>query len=317
MIEPKKPLKKKDQVVADEEYARQVAVEMQAKVKEEERIRKEKEEAANLALIELFKKEMKRVNTFIPMDQDEESLKKDKSESKRVGEELESDVSKKQKLDEQVESDKHEEVEEDDEAEVKRYLQIVREEDIPIDAIPLASKPPMIVEYKIIKEGIFGHFKPEDEFERVLLGDLKVMFEPDIKSEVWRSLQGYTVVGWKFFDSCGVHHTVEYGVSNSSEYAVSDSLSNTAYSSHQINTAYPLLLDTMRHFKSLSLDELRSPDFNLLSDQENSEEEEEEMAETMEQYMSKTRIDYGSGVSRPKIDDKDQFELNGQFLKDL
>ncbi|GJV61337.1 hypothetical protein Tco_1467437 [Tanacetum coccineum] len=37
-----------------------------------------------------------------------------------------------------------------------------------------------------------------------------------------------------------------------------------------------------RHFKTLSLDELRSP-----------------------------------GVARPKIDDKDQFELNGQFLKEL
>ncbi|GKF81147.1 hypothetical protein Tco_0239749 [Tanacetum coccineum] len=38
-----------------------------------------------------------------------------------------------------------------------------------------------------------------------------------------------------------------------------------------------------RHFKTLSLDELRLPDFNLLSDQEYSEEEEvEAMAETME-----------------------------------
>ncbi|GJX38461.1 hypothetical protein Tco_0251764 [Tanacetum coccineum] len=73
-----------------------------------------------------------------------------------------------------------------------------------------------------------------------------------------------------------------------------------------------------RHFKSLSFNGLRSPDFDLLSDQENSEEEEEEaMAETMEQYMSKTRTDYGSGVARPKIDNKDQFELKGQFLKEL
>ncbi|GKE66385.1 hypothetical protein Tco_1520546, partial [Tanacetum coccineum] len=70
-----------------------------------------------------------------------------------------------------------------------------------------------------------------------------------------------------------------------------------------------------RHFKTLSLDDLRSPDFNLFSDQENSEEEEAEtMAKTMEQYMSKTRRDYGSGVARPKIDNKDQFELKGQFL---
>ncbi|GJW51710.1 reverse transcriptase domain-containing protein [Tanacetum coccineum] len=73
-----------------------------------------------------------------------------------------------------------------------------------------------------------------------------------------------------------------------------------------------------RHFKTLSLDELRSPDFNLLSNQEYSEEEvAETMAETMEQYMSKTRADYGSGVVRPKIEDKDNFELKGQFLKEL
>ncbi|GJV20566.1 putative reverse transcriptase domain-containing protein [Tanacetum coccineum] len=41
------------------------------------------------------------------------------------------------------------------------------------------------------------------------------------------------------------------------------------------------------------------------------------MVETMEQYMSKTRADYGSGVARPKIKDKDNFELKGQFLKEL
>ncbi|GJV89474.1 hypothetical protein Tco_1533412 [Tanacetum coccineum] len=73
-----------------------------------------------------------------------------------------------------------------------------------------------------------------------------------------------------------------------------------------------------RHFKTLSLDKLRSPDFNLLSDQEYSEEEvAETIAETMEQYMSKTRADYGSGVARPKIKDKDNFKLKGQFLKEL
>ncbi|GJR22607.1 reverse transcriptase domain-containing protein [Tanacetum coccineum] len=41
------------------------------------------------------------------------------------------------------------------------------------------------------------------------------------------------------------------------------------------------------------------------------------MAETMEEYMSKTRADYRSGVTRPKIDDKDHFELKDQFLKEL
>ncbi|GJU05349.1 RNA-directed DNA polymerase, eukaryota, reverse transcriptase zinc-binding domain protein [Tanacetum coccineum] len=74
-----------------------------------------------------------------------------------------------------------------------------------------------------------------------------------------------------------------------------------------------------KHFKTLSLDESRSPNFNLISDQEEYSKEEvtETMAETMEQYMSKTRADYGSRVSRPKIEDNDNFELKGQFLKEL
>ncbi|GJX73324.1 reverse transcriptase domain-containing protein [Tanacetum coccineum] len=74
-----------------------------------------------------------------------------------------------------------------------------------------------------------------------------------------------------------------------------------------------------KHFKTLSLDKSRSPDFDLFSNQKEYSEEEvaEIMAETIEQYMSKTRADYGSGVARPKIEDKDNFELKGQFLKEL
>ncbi|GKD03328.1 hypothetical protein Tco_1178302, partial [Tanacetum coccineum] len=47
------------------------------------------------------------------------------------------------------------------------------------------------------------------------------------------------------------------------------------------------------------------------------EEVAETMVETMEEHKCKTRGDYGSGVTRPKIDDKDHFELKGQFLKEL
>nr|GFA91939.1 hypothetical protein [Tanacetum cinerariifolium] len=72
-------------------------------------------------------------------------------------------------------------------------------------------------------------------------------------------------------------------------------------------------------FKTLSLDESRSPKFNLFFDlEENSKEEvTETIAKTMEEYMSKTRAHYGSGIARPEINDKDHFELKGQFLKEL
>ncbi|GKB69652.1 putative ribonuclease H-like domain-containing protein, partial [Tanacetum coccineum] len=64
---------------------------------------------------------------------------------------------------------------------------------------------------------------------------------------------------------------------------------------------------------------MNSPEFNLISHLEYQFEEEETkaMVETMEEYMCKTRGDYGSGVTRPKIDAKYNFELKGQFLKEL
>ncbi|GJU18498.1 hypothetical protein Tco_1146464 [Tanacetum coccineum] len=46
--------------------------------------------------------------------------------------------------------------------------------------------------------------RPEEDYERVLWRDLKVMFEPNIKSEVWRNIQGYKVTVWKLFDNCRI-----------------------------------------------------------------------------------------------------------------
>ncbi|GJY97066.1 hypothetical protein Tco_0513976 [Tanacetum coccineum] len=105
----------------------------------------------------LFDKEMKRVNTFVNMNSEvvKGSEMRTEESSKKARDELESDMSKKQKIDE------HEEVEKDDqeEAEIKRHIKIVKDDEVAIDVIPLATKPPMIVEYKIDKDGRMGYFK--------------------------------------------------------------------------------------------------------------------------------------------------------------
>ncbi|GKA30721.1 hypothetical protein Tco_0717026 [Tanacetum coccineum] len=54
---------------------------------------------------------------------------------------------------------RHEEVEADGAAELKKHLVIVKDDDIAIDAIPLATKPPLIVEYELLKEGIMVHYE--------------------------------------------------------------------------------------------------------------------------------------------------------------
>ncbi|GJW51840.1 hypothetical protein Tco_0093191, partial [Tanacetum coccineum] len=52
MVEPEKPLKKKDQIALDEEMARNLEAQMQAELIEEERLARQKEEEANIVLIE-------------------------------------------------------------------------------------------------------------------------------------------------------------------------------------------------------------------------------------------------------------------------
>ncbi|GKF23491.1 hypothetical protein Tco_0075813, partial [Tanacetum coccineum] len=65
------------------------------------------------------------------------------------------DMSKKQKIDEHVEVEKDDQEEE----EIKRNIEIVKDDEVEIDAIPLATNPPMIIEYKIDKDGRMGYFK--------------------------------------------------------------------------------------------------------------------------------------------------------------
>ncbi|GJY17971.1 hypothetical protein Tco_0389462 [Tanacetum coccineum] len=185
----------------------------------------------------LFDKEMKRVNTFVAMGskvQESKAKKVEGSEQtakgnrkkmlrrKRARKEQQQESSKKQRIKEDKESNEVNEVSEDDKGELMKHLVIKKDEDIAIDSIPLATKLPVIIDYKLHKEGMLVHYqliradgssKRYSSMIRMLQGidredlegDLKVMFERDIRSDVWRILQGYRVTVWKLIDSSGVH----------------------------------------------------------------------------------------------------------------
>ncbi|GKA23717.1 hypothetical protein Tco_0709750 [Tanacetum coccineum] len=122
----------------------------------------------------LFDKEMKRVNTFVAMVLRYRKAKKERRKverkqlkvaekkmfgRKRAGKEQQKESSKKQKGEEEQES---EEVDEDNEVQLKKLLVIKKDEDIEIDAIPLATKLSVIVDYKLHKEGmLFVKLLPE------------------------------------------------------------------------------------------------------------------------------------------------------------
>ncbi|GKC84757.1 hypothetical protein Tco_1140474 [Tanacetum coccineum] len=179
----------------------------------------------------LFDNSMKRVNTFVDMNTELVEGSK-----KRAGEELMQESVKKQNVDDDKEI-----------VELKSLIEVVPDkEEVAINAIPLATKPPSIIDWKIYKEGQksyyqitrangsskmylvfsqllksfdredlgtlwrlvkakYGYTMLEVSYERVLWGDLKVMFEPHIEDAMWRNLQGSKVLVWKLFDSRRVH----------------------------------------------------------------------------------------------------------------
>ncbi|GJS58154.1 hypothetical protein Tco_0652938 [Tanacetum coccineum] len=193
-----------------------------------------------------FDNTMSWIDSFVPMDYkvvNESEVRAEgnekiaqESSSKGAGDDLQQESSKKQKM----EDDKERE-------ELKQQcFEIVPEEEIAIDVIPLATKPAPIVNFQIHRKGRNGYYEimradgsaktyllfsqllkefdkedlenlwkvvkakhgytmPEEAYERVLWGDLKVMFEPQIEDAVWRNIQGHSVKLWKLYDSYGVH----------------------------------------------------------------------------------------------------------------
>ncbi|GKC69141.1 retrovirus-related pol polyprotein from transposon TNT 1-94, partial [Tanacetum coccineum] len=124
----------------------------------------------------------------------------------------------------------------------------------------------------------------------------------------------------------------EYGVSTSIGYGVSSSLSNTAYSSQLINTAYPPPLDTAYRSSETETEILcmtRSSTNELFTPYK---EPEREFRSSRRHFKTLRRRSGSNGgnngaiheqdpnglwIGSHKIDNKDQFELKGQFLKEL
>ncbi|GJS77318.1 putative ribonuclease H-like domain-containing protein [Tanacetum coccineum] len=273
MIQPEKPLKKKDQIMFDEEAMIDVDYQMAQQIPAEEQEQLSIEEKSKLfvQLLEarkkhfaalraqeqrnkpptkvqkrktmstylknmtgykqnqlknksfdeiqmLFDKEMKRVNTFVDMDTELAKGSETRAESN---------------------ADKEKE-------DLKQCFEIIPEEEVAINDIPLATKPAPIVDFQIHRVGRHGYYEimgasgslktyllfsqllkefdredlenlwrlvkakhgykmSEESYERVLWGDLKVMFKPHVEDEVWRNLQGHKVLLWKLYQSCRVH----------------------------------------------------------------------------------------------------------------
>ncbi|GJR08847.1 hypothetical protein Tco_0791499, partial [Tanacetum coccineum] len=150
MIEPENSLKKKDQIELDEELAREIEDEKQAKLERIQKERAAQEEASRGAIYEewdneqamikadcyshaylkdksfdevqkLFEKHMKWINSFVPMEEDlpsEKVQKEESSENKAEGSSRKKSIGRKRAKDKQEqESSKRQRVEDDKEEE--------------------------------------------------------------------------------------------------------------------------------------------------------------------------------------------------------
>ncbi|GJU47181.1 hypothetical protein Tco_1204447 [Tanacetum coccineum] len=149
-----------------------------------------------------FEKLVKSIERFVPMETEERVKRQEPVIVKE--EEIEKPVKKRGKMKKQkarkgihVDKNAQDETKEEREAFMKdKVTSASSESEIGIDAIPTATKPPSIVDWKIIPQTDFsrddltklyrlvikkyGANRPEEMYDRVLWGDLKTMFDPPL-----------------------------------------------------------------------------------------------------------------------------------------
>ncbi|GKC84414.1 hypothetical protein Tco_1140131 [Tanacetum coccineum] len=141
----------------------------------------------------MFDKAFKRVNIFVDF-----RTELVEGSSKRAGDKLEQESTKKQKMDDVKETT---EVDEDKEtAELQSLMEVIPdEEEVAVDAIPLATKPPSIVDWKIHKEGQTSYYQitRADGSSKMYLvfSQLLKSFDREDLETLWRLVKakhGYT-----------------------------------------------------------------------------------------------------------------------------
>ncbi|GJX51380.1 putative ribonuclease H-like domain-containing protein [Tanacetum coccineum] len=210
MVEEPVKMKKKNQISLDEE----LAFKLQAEEEEEERLAREKAQTRRRrpTLFKLFDKAMKRVNTFADIDIElvEGSKDKETTELQRLievipdKEEVAIDAillaTKPLSI---VDYKIYKEGK-------KTYYQIIRADEslkmylVFNHMLKSFDRDDLETLWKLVKSK-HGSTRPEEGYERVLWGDLKTMFNPYVKDQIWRNQQDYRVLDWELYDSCGVH----------------------------------------------------------------------------------------------------------------
>nr|GEZ81803.1 retrovirus-related Pol polyprotein from transposon TNT 1-94 [Tanacetum cinerariifolium] len=204
LVEDPKPMKKKDQIEMDAEYAR--------KLQEEEESHVQAKGIQYIKRYHGYKKKpqskseaRKNIIAYLKTLKSREEMEKEEEEIiKSINETPAQKAAKRRRLREQAKEDEN----------LKKQLEVVVDEDddVFIEATPIGKKAPD-VNYEIViinNKPRFFTSKPTNFSDDYLLVTLKTMFEKtDAQDVIWRSQQTEyeqaLVKSWKLLTSCGVH----------------------------------------------------------------------------------------------------------------
>ncbi|GJT40451.1 hypothetical protein Tco_0940316 [Tanacetum coccineum] len=196
MVEPEKPMKMKELIRLDEE----IASKLQAEFDEEAKIEVDHELAQRLKYFAAKRVEEKRNKPPTQAQQRKimctylknVEVKKPKDLKNKSFDSIQKMFDrafKRQKVDDDKET-----------VELKSLMEVMPyEEEVALDAIPLAVKSPSILEWKIHKEGKKSYYQ---------------IIRADEKDKVQKNQSDYRVLDWKLYGSCGVHSLRKQNVHN-------------------------------------------------------------------------------------------------------
>nr|GEZ05902.1 hypothetical protein [Tanacetum cinerariifolium] len=198
MVEEPKPLKKKQQVEMDEEYARKLHAELSKDIDWDVSIDHVKQKAKEDPVVQRYQVMKKRPQTKAHARKKYDNVSEECCwfqigllQGDSINEAPTQKAAKRRKLNKEVED-------------LKRHLESVSDEDDDVytEATPFARK-------SLVKER-FSTSKPNNFSDDFLLTTLGAMFEkPDEQAQVWKNQRSIhvqvKVKSWKLLESCGVH----------------------------------------------------------------------------------------------------------------
>ncbi|GJW73973.1 hypothetical protein Tco_0133343 [Tanacetum coccineum] len=267
----------------DEEAARQVHFDalLAKRISEEQELskqqKKRKPKIQEAAGAKNLSKERKKIIEKVPVIEESDTELVIVKE-----EEIEKPVKKRGKIKKQkarkgihVDKTAQDETEEEREAFMKdKVTSASSESEIGIDAIPTTTKPPSIVDWKIIPQTgqkalyklvikkLGAIMRPEEMYDKVLWGDLNTMFDPPLSDDViWGLPLQQKMINWRYYPSCAVYCLT---LEASTIYMLADRKYPLSKDACQVMLKMKLLDGTMEEVCYYTLEEAKKSDEMLL-----------------------------------------------------